>query len=535
MRLCSHAHFHHLTKCPTPVTLPLFTPWALTNMKFSWVLPILCLLDLQAVQASPLASTSSTSSSPLSAVSGASTISVAPSLNWTANLSINATLQNTLFSSGSANTANISRPVTVVKTIDLIPQPVPSNPSAGASESLEPTKLIPNAPISASNSQQAKMPTLSAPAKLASSSGPNPSSRSQLLIPQPFNQAIKRPKLQPIVVGGITYAPVHTIHTYSNGIPWEEKSRPSQTQSGAVEWHEYFAKHESNFDQGNRDEGGSESQAGQAGLPPVVVGGLTYTPVGKGFESGWRTSAPEIVAGLSIKSEQLATSPLVELGSTMSQVLGDSMAASPQYAPTPGALGPVQTRSPSLTSPTTASVISNSTLLPGSPPITVDSASYSLNPATSPSNPAMTTTTGVFEPTSSFAISGQSVIPASPPTFTIAGDTFTAYPSGLAIDGTEVFEGSTVITVSGTPISLGSLDIVIGTRTISIASITGLGPALSSGLSITASAIASGDSSGPTLSSQSGKSSHQSAAGQLRISENTVIAWLVLVALVIVI
>ncbi|CAD6594120.1 MAG: hypothetical protein ASARMPREDX12_008151, partial [Alectoria sarmentosa] len=356
------------------------------------------------------------------------------------------------------------------------------------------------------------MPTISAPAKLASSSGINPSSRSHLKIPQPFDQASKRPGLQPIVVGDITYVPVHAVHTYSNGIPWEEKSQPSQTQPGAVEWYEYFAKHESNFDQGNRDEGGSESPADQAGLPPVIVGGLTYTPHGKGFESGWRTSGPEMVSGLSIKSEQLATLPLVEVGSTMSQVKGGSIAASPQYYRTPGALGLVQTRSPSLTSPSAASFISNSALLPGSPPIIVNSASYSLNPATSPSDPAMTITTGVFEPTSSFAISGQSVIPASPFTFTIAGDTLTAYPSGLAIDGTEVFEGNTAITVSGTPISLGSSDIVIGTRTIPIASVTGLGPALSSGLSTTASAIASGDSSGPTLSSQSGKSSHARSA-----------------------
>ncbi|CAD6584029.1 MAG: hypothetical protein ASARMPRED_001582 [Alectoria sarmentosa] len=508
----------------------------LTDMKFSWILPIFSLLGLQAVQASPLASTSSTSSSPLSAVSGASTISVAPSLSWTANLSTNATLRSSLFINGSANTANISRPVTVVKTIDLIPQPRPSSPSAGASESFGPIKnLIPNAPLSASKSQQAKLPTISAPAKLEGSSGINPSSRSQLQMPQSFNQASKRPGLQPIVVGGITYAPAHAAHTYSNGIPWEEKSRPSQTQPGAVEWHEYFAKHESNFDQGNRDGGGSESPADQAGLPPVIVGGLTYTPLRKGFESGWRTSAPEMVAGLSSESEQLATSPLVEVWSTMSQVQGGSIAASPQYAPTPDALGLVQTQSPSLTSPSTASFISNGALLPGSPPIMVNSASYSLNPATSPSDSAMTTTTGVFEPTSSFAISGQSVIPASPFTFTVAGDTFTAYPSGLAIDGTEVFEGSTAITVSGTPISLGSSDIVIGTRTIPIASITGLGPALSSGLSTTASAIASGDSSGPTLSSQSRKSSRQSVAGHLKVLGNTVIAWLVLIALVIVV
>ena len=505
-------------------------------MIFSWILPILSLLYLQAAQASPLASTSSTSPSPLSAVSGASTVSVAPSLSWTANLSTYATLQDSLFINGSANTANISRAVTVVKIIDLIPQPVPSDPSAGASEPLGPTEnLIPNAPISASNSQQAKLPTTSAPVKLASSSGPNASSKSQLQVPQPFNQAIKRPKLQPIVVGGITYAPVHAVHTYSNGIPWGEKSQPSQTQSRAVEWHEYFAKHESNFDQGNRDEGGSESQAHQAGLPPVVVGGLTYTPVGEGVESGWRTSAPEIVAGLSIRSEQLATSPLVEVGATMSQVQGGSMAARPQYAPTPGVLGAVQTRSPSLNSPTTASAISTNPLLQGSPQITVNSTSYSLNPMTSPSNSAMTTTTDAFEPTSSFAISGQSVIPASPPTFTIAGETFTAYPSGLAIDGTEVFEGSTAITVSGTPISLGSSEIVIGTRAIPIASNTGLGPALSSGLSAATSATASGDSSGPTSMSQSGKSSHQSTAGQLKVSENTVIAWWVLVALVIVV
>jgi len=66
---------------------------------------------------------------------------------------------------------------------------------------------------------------------------------------------------------------------------------------------------------------------------------------------------------------------------------------------------------------------------------------------------------------------------AIPFVFTIAGDVFTANAQGLAIAGTEIFRGSAAVTISGTPISLGTSDLVVGTSTVPLASVSGLGTA----------------------------------------------------------
>ena len=130
-------------------------------------------------------------------------------------------------------------------------------------------------------------------------------------------------------------------------------------------------------------------------------------------------------------------------------------------------------------------------------------------------------------------ISAQSIIPASPPIFTIAGETFTAYPSGLAISGTEVFQGSTAITLSGTAISLGSSEVVIGTSTIPFASVTGLGAAISSGLG--AGGSVSGGGFGHTATVTGPKESHVSAAGQLEVRGNMMMVWFGMIVLMIVV
>ena len=478
-----------------------------------------------------------------SASAGPSTISALPSLNGTASLLANSTLQTPLSSNDSSYAVNLGGPVTVVRTIELIPQPVHSSPSVPASKSLEYAEdsMSDILPL-AINTQRPTLPAVFSPAKLASSFGASASSVSQLQIPRLSGQAVEHPKLQPIVVGGITYYPVHAHHTHSDAVFWQAKPQPSQTRSGAAQWHDDYAKHDSNPYQGNQNEAGSESRAGQAGLPPVVVGGLTYGPIAKGFESGGQTSAPTLSLSLSTEIAQLAALPLVGIKSTLDRTQGGSMAANLQNDPSPGNSGPVQTQSPSLTSPIVISglvlgsqtltalsegsdfIINSSNRRPDSLGITVNSISTSSSDLafTTPTpSLAVTNMSGALAPTYPFAISGQSIVPASPLTFIIAGETFTAYPSGLAIDGTEVFEGSTGITVSGTTISLGSSDMIIGTRTIPIASISGLGSALSSGLSTGVST----ETSGSTSTNQSGKSSHQSAAGQLKALRSAAVVW----------
>lgn len=431
-------------------------------MKLLWLLPSLSLLALTAVRASPLTSASSQAFNPSSTVAGAWTISAAPSLNWTANTSAVSTSQRSLVNNSSTKATNDTGPVTVLKTIELIPQPVPSNSTVGASRFLEHAKnQKSNVRPSAIDAQQPTSPTLPLPAKPISSSEPRNTSNSQVPVPQPIDESVKRPKLQPIIVGGITYAPVHAHHTHGGAVPWRESLRASQT-----------------WEQNGLDHGNLKPWQGQVDLPPVIVGGLTYTPKGKEFHVAWQTPAPVSIAA-SI-SETPSANLTVE---NPTSILTTSGASTTQ----------------GMSNPPTV----NETLVP------FDSTTTSVDGT----------------------ISGQAVVPASPSTFIIAGETFTAYPSGLAIDGTEVFQGSTAITLSGTAISLGSSDLVIGTNTIPFASVTGLEAALSSGL--TAVVSASGDGSGPTATSTSAKNTHQSAAGRstAEITGSPAMVWLTIIVL----
>ena len=475
-----------------------------------WLLPILSLLGLQAARGSPLASASSGASS---TVSGAPTISTAPRLSWTATVSANFTSQNPRSIDSSTKATNISGPVTVIKTLELIPQPVPNESPEGPSSSI--------------TSQQVALLTTSAPAQPRSSVEPSISSSPQVLITQPVDQSVKRPKLQPIIVGGITYAPVLAHHTLSNDVPWQVNSQASETNSKDIELHEYYEKHFSEMH--GVDHELLESGEARGGLPPVVVGGLTYRPIGIKFKSGLSIQAPTNVATSTPETAKPATSSLSENEIISLPAQPGSMAASSPYPTNNRASSPtsVYSHSPTPLPGSSLLVLSSesltalpgssdfiyggSTLLRESPTITVNSAAYYLN-----SPP--------------FTIAGQPIIPASPSTFIIANQTFTAYPSGLAISGTEVFQGSTAITLSGTAISLGTSDIVIGTSTIPFASVTGLGAALSSGLSTIASATGARTAPTPTSTSVN-NSQHESAAGQLKSRAGSiVIVWFVFIA-----
>jgi len=155
--------------------------------------------------------------------------------------------------------------------------------------------------------------------------------------------------------------------------------------------------------------------------------------------------------------------------------------------------------------------LGHSSLLPGSSAIVMIGPTYSLSPS------------------SSLSI-GTSTVPG-PSIFTIVGETFTAYPKGLAIDGTEVFQGNSAITISGNLISLGTSDLVIGMSTINLASVTGLGPVLSSGLA-PPSATGPSSGSGPDLTSVDGHANLHSASERLRALDVTtlMITWLLTTA-----
>ena len=332
--------------------------------------------------------------------------------------------------------------------------------------------------------------------------------------------------LQPIIVGGITYAPENTA---------DHASRSDGLELVAFSlWQ------------------------GEAGLPPVVVGGLTYAQVAKGLQSGIQPTVPMNIAISAIETGKLAAIPLMNGSESR---LAQSISMPTQYSAGSGASSPILSEFESLTPPSSTSsftlAVASKTFVPlGTTIISVHGINLSISgpaimdngsiislasgglifgsstyPFATPSpTTAVTTSTATFAPTPSFAtISSQLIVPVSPSAFIIASQTFTAYPSGLAIAGTEVFQGSTAIIVSGTTISLGCSDIVIGTITVSFASITGLGAALSSELVPTVTS-APGAGSESTATIMSAEESHRSAGGAARRKMKMVMVWLVIIA-----
>ena len=396
-------------------------------MKWLWLTPIISLHYSQAIQESPLDRASLSASNLSTTTSNASTVSAIPALDLTTSLPVSPNVSQ-------EGTATSGR-VTVVKTIELIPQPVSGDSGARSNGFSE---RSPGASV-----RQTKLATISPSAKLSAiSSGLSLSG--QVSAPHATGQLDKSSMLQPIIVGGITYASNNAADhaSRSNGLDHVAMSL----------WH------------------------GEAGLPPVIAGGLTYTQVAKDLHSGLLPAGPMNVEKAVTETGKLAAISLIK-GSESH--LAHPISMPTQYLAAPGALSAVLSQSESLTLPT-----------------------------------------------SSFAaISSQLIIPASPSVFIIASQTFTAYPSGLAIAGNEVFQGSTAITVSSTTISLGRSDIVVGTSTVPFASITGLGAALSSGLVPTVTS-APGVGSGPAATATSAKESHQSAGGESGRRVEMVIVWL---------
>ncbi|KAM0803801.1 hypothetical protein BDR22DRAFT_697890 [Usnea florida] len=466
-----------------------------------------CLLHCLAIQGSPLDLASLNSSRSSNTTSDPSTISA------TSALSLNTSIP--VVSNITQKGTTTSGLVTIVKTIELIPQPASgdsSTRSRGFSDQ-----------SSGAGARQTKLATISPSAKLSATSS-RISLSGQVPAPYAADQLDKSSMLQPIVVGGITYAP------------------------------EYLADHASSSD--GLDHVAFSLWQGEGGLPPVVVGGLTYTQVAKGFQSGMLPTGPVNVVTAVTETGKVAVISMMK-GSESRPAHSISMPT--QYSAVSKASSPMLSRFESLTLPSSTSSLAlpvaskafvplgstvvsvNGTNLSSSGPATMDDRSIislasgglvigsSTFPPTTPSpTTAITTNNTTIAPTSVFAtMSSQFIIPASPSTFIIASQTFTAYPSGLAIAGTEVFQGSTAITVSGTAISLGRSDIVIGTSTVPFASITGLGAALSSGLVPTVT-NAPGVGSGTTATATSATESHRSAGGISGRKVEMVMVWLVI-------
>ena len=462
----------------------------LVNMICLWLIQSIALLHCQSSQGSPLDITALNASRSSNTTSDSSTTLATPALNLTSSIPV---IANT-----SQKGAATSGPVTLVKTIELIPQPVSGYSSARSSGF--------NDRSSGASAWQTKLATISSSAEPRATSEPRISLSGQVPVPHAAVQLDKSSMLQPIIVGGITYAPEHAADHASRSYGLD---------------HAAFSLWQ-----------------GEAGLPPVVVGGLTYTQAAKGLPSGMQPTAPMNIATPATETGKLAAISLVK-GSESH--LAHSISMPTQYLAGSGASRPLLSQFESLTPPSSTlgfalAVVSNTFVPIGSTAVSVNGAnlascglvsgSSAYSSATPSPTAVVTTSNRTIAPTS---MSSQLILPASPSTFTIASQTFTAYPSGLAIAGTEVFQGSTAITVSGTTISLGRSDIVIGTSIVPFASITGLGAALSSGL-VPTFTDASGVGSGSSVTNPSTIESHRSAGGKCGRKVEMVMVWFVMIA-----
>ena len=489
-------------------------------MRSLWPLIALILFESQPARGSPLPSIPST------ALNLSSNISVAQDLGGITLKSTDAESQNFLPVNNFTNTFNTSGPVTVFKTIQLIPRPVPSHRIPQANIFLHhANNLVPPIRASATEIPQTITPSLSPLAKSRSFAIPSVSSSSlRVMAPQPFSttsvsislqvaarqssttsvptslqvtafqtlpassvssslgetalqstdQLVKAPELQPIVVGGLTYTPVYVHDGPSSVSLGQGGLQASQTSLGVDKVH---GSNSYDLDRENLP-----SEQARASLPPVVVGGLTYGFEDKALESEPQTPAPMVVASSTSKTGKAV---VVGVGTTSSSPRANSIAAEPPLA---------VSSEPSVVIRTQSSNAISLSLAPASLLINVSTFTFHAPPPTTASTITSTYASLTLPP--SVAKTGFSLAPASPQIITLANQTFTAYPLGLSIAGTEVFQGSSAITISGTAISLGSSEVVVGASTIAVASVPGLGAALSAGSGTEVTQSASGMTSG---------------------------------------
>lgn len=211
----------------------------------------------------------------------------------------------------------------------------------------------------------------------------------------------------------------------------------------------------------------------------LTLGSHTFTALPASAGGGFLIDEATLLPG---SSAIIISGTTYTLNSASSLVIGTSTIPLATASPKPAASNGMLTAGDVAFTPldSTAVLVNDTTLFLSGPALTEDSTILSDSStyafAVPASNAAVTTT-------------GDAAMPS---VFTIDGGTFTASGKGLAIDGTAVFQGSSAVTISGTPISLGPTGLMIGTSTVPLASVTGLGPPLSRNFTSTIPAPSAG-------------------------------------------
>ena len=261
---------------------------------------------------------------------------------------------------------------------------------------------------------------------------------------------------QPVVVGGKTYAlAVPTSQSEKSQAagttPEEGVSEPSisQEQSGDA----------INNDHTEPDE--STPQAAQADSTPIVIGGMTYTPVPASPTSLLQSAAVFSFGGTALTQggkAVMVSGTLMSLGKS-AFVIGTSSIPLSTPASTTSLLAIGSQTLTALAGSEAGFEIDHSTLLPGSSGIAISGTTYSINGADS-----------LVVGTSTIALATVGSSDKSNSVLTAGGETFTPLGStAVVVDGTTLSIGGSAITENGTRVSLASNGLLVGSSTFAYA------------------------------------------------------------------
>ena len=232
------------------------------------------------------------------------------------------------------------------------------------------------------------------------------------------NTASDQPEAEPVVVGGKEYAPI--APTSQSETSQVAGKTPEQGGSESLNPQEQ-SNNQVHSDHTEPDD--SIPQPAQADSTPIVIGGITYTPV-----SSNPTSLPQSAAVFSLAP----TASLLAIGSqTLTALPGSEVGFE----------------------------IDHSTLLPGGSAISINGKLYSINGADS-----------LIVGTSTIPLATVGSSNMSDGALTAGGETFTPLGStAVVVDGSTISVGGSAITVNGTRLSLASNGLLVGSSTFAYA------------------------------------------------------------------
>ena len=278
------------------------------------------------------------------------------------------------------------------------------------------------------------------------------------------NKAPNQPQARPVVVGGKMYAPIVPASESNTSQEAGKAPEPANTQeqpNNAVN-NEHSVPAESG------------SQPEQADSKPIVIGDMTYTPV-----TTSATPSPQHAAVFSFGGTALTqggdaitiSGTRISLG--RSGVLIGTSSLPFSTASTPTSLLTINSQTlTALRGSGGGFEMNHSTLLPGSPGISISGTIYSINAAGS-----------LIVGTSTIPLATTDSSNATDTALTAAGKTFTPLGStAVVVDGTTLSMGGSAMTEKGTRLSLASNGLVVGSSTFAYATPTA-NTASASGLS----------------------------------------------------